>query len=66
MANIAKCTRTSQLMTNIKNGVYVGMQKFANYGSVIEDSIVAQQRQADQRMLEIQAQRALRKARRVA
>ncbi|MCH1612549.1 MAG: hypothetical protein L7S72_04560 [Flavobacteriales bacterium] len=66
MANIAKCTRTSQLMTNIKNGVYVGMQKFANYGSVIEDSIVAQQRQADQRMLEIQAQRELRKARRVA
>lgn len=56
MANIAKCTRTSQLMTNIKNGVYIGMQKFANYGSVIEDSIVAQQRQADQRMLEIQAQ----------
>lgn len=66
MANIAKCTRTSQLMTNIKNGVYIGMQKFANYGSVIEDSIVAQQRQADQRMLEIQAQRELRKARRVA
>jgi hypothetical protein len=66
MANIAKCTRTSQLMTNIKNGVYVGMQKFANYGSVIEDSIVAQQRQADQRMLEIQAQRELREARRVA
>lgn len=66
MANIAKCTRTSQLMTNIKNGVYIGMQKFANYGSVIEDSIVAQQRQADQHMLEIQAQRELRKARRVA
>lgn len=66
MANVAKCTRTSQLMTNIKNGVYVKMQRFANYGSVVEDSIVAQQRQADQRLLEIQAQRQLRKAKGVA
>ena len=38
------------------------MQKFANYGSVVEDSIFAQQRQADLRLAEIQAQRALRKA----
>ena len=61
MANTAKCTRTSQLMTNIKKGIYINMQRFAYYGSVVEDSIQAQQRQADRRLLEIQAQRALRK-----
>ena len=49
-------------MHNIKNGVYVRMTKFANYGSVIEDSIIAQQREADRRLKEIQAQRSLRKA----
>jgi len=51
-------------MTNVKNGVYVRMQKFANYGSVVEDSIMAQQREADRRLREIQAQRSLRQARR--
>ena len=53
-------------MTNIKNGVYVKMQRFANYGSVVEDSIVAQQKEADRRLLEIQAQRQLRKVKGVA
>ena len=49
-------------MTNVKNGVYVRMAKFANYGSVVEDSIQAQQREADRRLKEIQAQRAVREA----
>ena len=52
--------RSSSIMTNVKNGVYVRMQKFANYGSVVEDSIYAQQREADRRLKEIQAQRELR------
>ena len=47
-------------MTNVKNGVYVRMQKFANYGSVVEDSIYAQQREAERRLKEIQAQREIR------
>ena len=59
--SLAKSARNSTIMTNIKNGVYVRMARFANYGSVIEDSIVAQQRQADQRLAQIQAQRKLRK-----
>ena len=52
--------RSSSIMTNVKNGVYVRMQKFANYGSVVEDSIYAQQHEADRRLKEIQAQRELR------
>ena len=62
----SKSARTSTIMHNIKNGVYVRMTKFANYGSVIEDSIIAQQREADRRLKEIQAQRSLRKAKGVA
>ena len=65
MSNL-KSARTSTIMHNIKNGVYVRMTKFANYGSVIEDSIIAQQREADRRLKEIQAQRSLRKAKGVA
>ena len=52
--------RSSSIMTNVKNGVYVRMQKFANYGSVVEDSIYAQQREAERRLKEIQAQREIR------
>jgi hypothetical protein len=52
-------SRSSNIMTNVKNGVYVRMTKFANYGSVVEDSIQAQQREADRRLKEIQAQRSL-------
>ena len=50
----------SDIARNVKNGAYVRMNKFANYGSVIEDSIQAQQQEADRRLKEIQAQRALR------
>lgn len=60
------CARMSDIARNVKNGVYAKMQKFANYGSVVEDSIFAQQRQADLRLAEIQAQRKLRKAKGVA
>jgi hypothetical protein len=37
------------------------MSRFADYGSVVEDSIIAQQREADRRLKQIQAQRQLRK-----
>jgi len=62
----SKSARTSSIMHNITNGAYVRMTKFANYGSVIEDSIIAQQREADRRLKEIQAQRSLRKTKGVA
>lgn len=55
-------SRSSSIMSNVKNGVYVRMTKFANYGSVVEDSIIAQQREADKRLREIQAQRVLRES----
>ena len=50
--------RKSSIMANIKSGAYIKQFKFANYGSVVEDSIKAQQRQADRRLLQIQAKRA--------
>ena len=53
----SKSSRTSSIMSNVKNGVYIRMAKFAQYGSVVEDSIKAQQRQADRRLLEIQAKK---------
>ena len=58
MGNIAKCARATSIMNNVKNGNYVSMSKFANFGSVVEDSIFAQQREADRRLKQIQAKRA--------
>ena len=55
--NVAKCARASQVARNVKSGFYVNMKKFANYGSIIEDSIIAQQREADRRLKEIQARK---------
>jgi hypothetical protein len=63
--NIAKCARASQVARNIKSGYYVGMRKFANYDES-KEGIFAQQREADRRLREIQAERALRKAKGVA
>jgi hypothetical protein len=54
--------RKSSIMSRVKSGAYIKQFKFANYGSVVEDSIKAQQRQADRRLLQIQAQRARRVA----
>jgi hypothetical protein len=50
--------RKSSIMDRVKSGAYIKQFKFANYGSVVEDSIKAQQRQADRRLLQIQAKRA--------
>jgi len=55
--NVAKCARASQVARNVKSGFYVNMKKFANYGSIIEDSIIAQQREADRKLKEIQARK---------
>ncbi len=56
--SLAKSARASQIARNVKSGVYVQMRKFANYGSVIEDSIFAKQAEADRKLRQIQAQRA--------
>ena len=64
--NIAKCAQATSIMNNVKSGHYIRGAKFANFGSVIEDSLFAQQREADRRLKAIKMQRELKLARRVA
>ena len=45
----------SQVARNVKNGVYSKLQKVANYGSIVEDSIFAQQREAEVKLQKILA-----------
>ena len=47
--SIAKNARASQVMTDIQNGKYTSVNKrgkFTNFGSVITDSLFAQQAEA--------------------
>ena len=60
--NIAKCAQATSIMNNVKSGHYIRGAKFANFGSVVEDSIIAQQRAADLRLKELRAQKAIRLA----
>ena len=60
--NLAKCAQATAIMNNVKSGHYIRGAKFANYGSVVEDSIIAQQRAADLRLKELRAQKALKLA----
>lgn len=64
--NIAKCAQATSIMNNVKSGHYIRGAKFANFGSVVEDSIIAQQRAADLRLKELRAQKAIRLAKGVA
>ena len=48
--SLAKHAQCSQIARNIEKGKYVKQFKFANYGSVVEDSIQAQQARADARL----------------
>ena len=63
--SIAKNARASQVARNVKNGAYIGMSRFAGYSEATE-GIMAQQREADLRLKQIQAERAIRKAKGVA
>jgi hypothetical protein len=60
--NLAKCAQATSIMNNVKSGHYIRGAKFANFGSVVEDSIIAQQRAADLRLKELRAQKAIRLA----
>ena len=64
--NIAKCAQATSIMNNVKSGHYIKGAKFANFGSVVTDSIFAQQAEADRRLREIKAQKAIRLAKGVA
>jgi len=60
--NIAKCAQATAIFNNVKNGHYIRGSKFANYGSVVEDSLFAQQREADRRLKAIQLAKAVKLA----
>ncbi len=64
--NIAKCAQATSIMNNVKSGHYIRGSKFSNFGSVVTDSIFAQQREADRRLREIKSARALKLAKGVA
>tara|TARA_R110000824_G_scaffold374147_2_gene564650 strand:+ start:1305 stop:1709 length:405 start_codon:yes stop_codon:yes gene_type:complete len=61
--SIAKNARCSQIIREVEGGKFVKNSKFHSFGSVVEDSIFAQQKEADRRLLELQAQRKVRVAR---
>ena len=60
--SIAKNARCSQIIRDVEGGKFVKNSKFHNFGSVVTDSIFAQQAEADRRLAEIQAQRKVRTA----
>ena len=60
--NIAKCAQATSIMNNVKSGSYIRGAKFANFGSVVTDSIFAQQQEAARRLAEIKAQKSIRLA----
>ena len=61
--SISSNARASAIAHNVESGKYVKNSKFHNFGSVAEDCIFAQQREADARLAQIKAQRKERLAR---
>lgn len=58
--NIAKCARASEVLSKINGkNPHAFSARFAGYNAASE-GIVAQQREADRRLLEIKAQKAIR------
>ena len=55
--SISKNARCSQVMQDANKGKYVKNNRFHNFGSVVEDSIMAQQAEADRRLEQIKLQR---------
>ena len=60
--NIAKCAQATSIMNNVKNGHYIRGAKFANFGSVVEDSLFAQQKEAQRKLEQIKMRKALKGA----
>jgi hypothetical protein len=57
--SIATNARASQGARNVKSGSYIGMSRFSGYNEATE-GIMAQQREADLRLKQIQAERVIR------
>ena len=58
--SIAKNAQERKVMTDIQNGKYTSVNKrgkFANFGSVVTDSLFAQQAEAQKRLAEIKSAR---------
>lgn len=55
--SIAKHARASAIMQKIERGHYVKGNKFHNFGSIVEDSLLAQQKEADKRLKLLQLAR---------
>jgi len=66
MSNIAKHARATAVMNKVRGGnPFVFNHRFMGYNEATE-GILAQQREADRRLKQIQAERAIRKAKGVA
>ena len=66
MANIAKCARATAIMTKVQGkDPFAFTRRFLGYNES-QEGIIAQQREADLRLQQIQAQRAIRTAKGVA
>ena len=60
MANIAKCARASEVLSKVSGkNIHAFSMRFAGYSEATE-GIVAQQREADRKLKQIQAERSLR------
>ncbi len=57
--SIASNARSSAVTNNVSKGAYVKQFRFAGYNEATE-GIMAQQREADRRLKQIQAERAIR------
>ena len=60
--SIASNARASSIMSKATKGHDVKQSKFQNYGTIIEDSLMSQQAEADRRLKIIQAERKIRTA----
>jgi len=60
--NIAKCAQATSIMNNVKSGHYIKGAKFANFGSVVTDTLFGQQREAQLKLQQIKMRKALKGA----
>ena len=55
--NIAKCAQATSIMNNVKSGHYIRGAKWMGFGSVVEDSLFAQQAEADRKLAQLKMAR---------
>jgi hypothetical protein len=55
--NIAKCAQATAIMNNVKNGHYIRGAKWMSFGSVVEDSLFAQQAETDRKLRQLKMAR---------